>query len=675
MKKSAGFTLIEVITVIVIIGILSTIGVISFNGLQVKTRDDTRISRTTAIAETLEKYFDKNGEYPQCESDQFPAGRLNIDSAVLKTPSNKEIVCSENTGDYFVYGINAEGGWSLTYKDEANDKTKSISSRHSRTENIVRLTTTSTTGGSIQNNETTYSKGATATIQARPDQLYLLARWEGDCSGATSEQQATIIMNGDKSCNAIFKPIPIDAPTIDIYYNFDNPNKLPDSNVISFYRAYNTGCQTGQKQSYRYQLDVSSITNSKDFTYNVDWIESSNFGLDLSNLFSGWQYSVTAQSRCYNNVTTSEWSDKATISYTQPAVVTISATNNNTSPSIISVATDSSLYNDKSLQLISVDSSGNWTVVRNNGQDSSFDDYTATVTNNTSYFAAIANQPVNAVSIDQLLATSSNIVIKKAGNTTPTPSIPTAPTLKKDIDNGDIIITASSSSCTTSMVTAYQFFYNDPISGSAVYKNSTNGQYGWALDNKLTINASKGQLYQVASRARCVAASTNIFPRDTINDSDWSRLGYIIIPIDKPSAPSFTIGMNYNAAPSSKSDFWNATSSPGGDWLNVNSNGVYSWTVTKITDLPTTTCPNHTSAQYKYRAQYSQYPTWSGWTSWQNSRTKYRINSVEPWGTRFQVKARCITNYATSPESAITNRCAWHSGHGANHDDCGGFTN
>jgi prepilin-type N-terminal cleavage/methylation domain-containing protein len=64
MKSKSGFTLIELIVVIAILGVLTVVAAFNYTGVQRQTRDTQRSSSATLIAESLEKYFTKNGEYP-----------------------------------------------------------------------------------------------------------------------------------------------------------------------------------------------------------------------------------------------------------------------------------------------------------------------------------------------------------------------------------------------------------------------------------------------------------------------------------------------------------------------------------------------------------------------------------------------------------------------------------
>jgi prepilin-type N-terminal cleavage/methylation domain-containing protein len=65
-----GFTIIELLVVIVVIGILVTIMVISYNGIQQRSRDSRRGSDITQIKIALEKYHAAKSAYPDaCSVD------------------------------------------------------------------------------------------------------------------------------------------------------------------------------------------------------------------------------------------------------------------------------------------------------------------------------------------------------------------------------------------------------------------------------------------------------------------------------------------------------------------------------------------------------------------------------------------------------------------------------
>jgi len=63
--KFRSFTLIEVLIVISIIGVLTTIVVVSYRGVQKKSRDDRRVADLSTIASALDQYYENNAnKYP-----------------------------------------------------------------------------------------------------------------------------------------------------------------------------------------------------------------------------------------------------------------------------------------------------------------------------------------------------------------------------------------------------------------------------------------------------------------------------------------------------------------------------------------------------------------------------------------------------------------------------------
>lgn len=65
MKRSVtGFTIVELLIVIVVIAILAAISVVAFTGVQARARDSGRIAKVKDLAKALELYKVDNGRYP-----------------------------------------------------------------------------------------------------------------------------------------------------------------------------------------------------------------------------------------------------------------------------------------------------------------------------------------------------------------------------------------------------------------------------------------------------------------------------------------------------------------------------------------------------------------------------------------------------------------------------------
>ena len=63
-NKQTGFTIVELLIVIVVIAILAAITIVAFNGIQGRARDSQRVQDLKSIVKALELYKTANGSYP-----------------------------------------------------------------------------------------------------------------------------------------------------------------------------------------------------------------------------------------------------------------------------------------------------------------------------------------------------------------------------------------------------------------------------------------------------------------------------------------------------------------------------------------------------------------------------------------------------------------------------------
>jgi len=100
--RAHGFTIVELIIVVIVIGIVVSLGIVSFTQVQTNVRNDQRVADVTTIAEGLEDYYRANGVYPSCatmtQSVATVASLLDIEEGALTAPTaadgTNSITCS-----------------------------------------------------------------------------------------------------------------------------------------------------------------------------------------------------------------------------------------------------------------------------------------------------------------------------------------------------------------------------------------------------------------------------------------------------------------------------------------------------------------------------------------------------------------------------------------------------
>ena len=73
-KPQAGFTIVELLIVIVVIAVLAAISIVAYNGVQSRARDAERRTEMASIEKALELYHLDNGGYPTCSNTTYTAG-------------------------------------------------------------------------------------------------------------------------------------------------------------------------------------------------------------------------------------------------------------------------------------------------------------------------------------------------------------------------------------------------------------------------------------------------------------------------------------------------------------------------------------------------------------------------------------------------------------------------
>lgn len=153
MQHAHGFTIVEVMVTIAIIGVLASMAFLSYNSVQQDSRNSLRASHVGVIADALEKYYNKNGEYPGCAAMTQNGTTvttntlIGMDKAVLVAPlaptgTTNSITCTAlpATGpDAFAYvgdgtATCSTGAacttYTLQYREEGSGTIKTVTARH-----------------------------------------------------------------------------------------------------------------------------------------------------------------------------------------------------------------------------------------------------------------------------------------------------------------------------------------------------------------------------------------------------------------------------------------------------------------------------------------------------------------------------------------------------------------
>jgi prepilin-type N-terminal cleavage/methylation domain-containing protein len=91
-NKQQGFTIVELLIVIVVIGILAALVITTFTGIQQKARDTERQTDIKALQGQVEAYYAQKGNYPTRTNVNDSAWRSTnmkgLDAEAIKDPKN-----------------------------------------------------------------------------------------------------------------------------------------------------------------------------------------------------------------------------------------------------------------------------------------------------------------------------------------------------------------------------------------------------------------------------------------------------------------------------------------------------------------------------------------------------------------------------------------------------------
>ena len=118
-SSKQGFTIVELLIVVVVIAILAAISVVAYTGIQQRARDSKRKIDLAAIAKAVELYRTDNGHYPPASSGGWCTQLSHPSHSQLRTalspymgPLPKDPLYTDTYQDYF-YRNNAGNSYDL----------------------------------------------------------------------------------------------------------------------------------------------------------------------------------------------------------------------------------------------------------------------------------------------------------------------------------------------------------------------------------------------------------------------------------------------------------------------------------------------------------------------------------------------------------------------------------
>ncbi|HPF30886.1 MAG TPA: beta-propeller fold lactonase family protein [Candidatus Saccharibacteria bacterium] len=342
-KNINGFTIVEMLITIVIIGILMTIGITSFSNIRTEVQDQDKLSKATVISQALENYYEKHGEYPDCNqivgvsSTDASSTLDDIDPNIFASPqtldgTNSITSCVVDPEiDTFSYIVTSDKSqYILKYREKSTNTVKEIASRHGSTYTLASPSSSPTTNVSLLVNDVIATVSTVSCTSGTP--YYSISSRINDGTWSSWSHWSSTITTSQQTANdgikygyrAQAKCYSSDTQTsrsvIGSEATYIDPISTPSAPVVT---ANNVGdnttwswpavtCTAGSP-SYQYVYTISpSGYSSGTMPYKSNLLTFTTSTAEQT-------YAVSVQAKCSNAYTSSGWSGNGSASfYKQP---------------------------------------------------------------------------------------------------------------------------------------------------------------------------------------------------------------------------------------------------------------------------------------------------------------------------------------------------------------------